>query len=57
VMIKEIYKSIVLENDVSSYMNSVGFDLLSNFNYKYQATQRDNIYWNRRFNYRSPITE
>ena len=56
-MIKEIYKSIVLENDVSSYMNSVGFDLLSNFNYKYQATQKDNIYWNRRFNYRSPITE
>jgi FkbM family methyltransferase len=57
VMIKEIYKSTVLENDVNSYMNSVGFDLVSNFDYHVKATQRDNIYWNRRFNYPSPITE
>lgn len=49
VMIKEIYKSITLEPQITNYMNLMGFELVTNFSYGIGATQRDNIYWNRKF--------
>lgn len=47
VMTSEIYKGLQGENIINEYLNSHDFELISNFPYIFNKTQRDNIYKNR----------
>jgi FkbM family methyltransferase len=46
VMISEIYKGIILEDEINKYMSDCGFSLISDNEYVWNSTQRDNIYKN-----------
>ena len=47
VMISEIYEGLRMENEINQFLDSMGFTLISNLEYKINNTQRDNIYENR----------
>ena len=47
VMISEIYEGFKDESAINQYLNSKGFELISNQKYFVNNTQRDNIYKNR----------
>jgi len=47
VMVSEIYKGLVKEKEINNFLASCGFELISDFPYKINNTQRDNIYKNK----------
>ena len=46
VMISEIYKNLIKEDDINKLLKAKGFDLISDSPYAIKNTQRDNIYKN-----------
>lgn len=50
VMTSSIYEGLREEREVNQYLESKNFTLISDFEYQFNSTQRDNIYKNRKIN-------